>query len=253
MSNANAGSRGQEKIRKWTKGVSIFNLDFIIVPIIEKNHWSLAIICFPWPEHVGIAAVDSAMNPPGFKNNGDTEKPCILIFDSLATDQTHIINMLRDYLNCEYEAKNAGEPKHPFTEQNMPGYHVAVPQQTNSFDCSIYLLCYAEKFFKDAIDPPYDLSNWFDTIVATRKREEISNLIKVLMRRYSISVTLPSITLPTINGKLKNDIDSTYPSEKSKQTAGPKTNASKKEMETVVPKSDASKKSKGLSVKTSKR
>lgn len=35
-------------VRNWAKGVDLFSKDFIVVPIhINKNHWMLAIICFP--------------------------------------------------------------------------------------------------------------------------------------------------------------------------------------------------------------
>lgn len=46
------------------------------------------------------------------------------------------------------------------------------------------------------------LSNWFDSIVVTRKREDISNLLKKLVGKYSPeNLPLPDIPLPTLNGK----------------------------------------------------
>jgi len=36
-----------EGVQRWTKGVDIFSKDFILVPINDAMHWSLAIICFP--------------------------------------------------------------------------------------------------------------------------------------------------------------------------------------------------------------
>lgn len=35
------------RVKTWTKGINIFEKDFIIVPINENEHWFLAIICFP--------------------------------------------------------------------------------------------------------------------------------------------------------------------------------------------------------------
>lgn len=34
-------------VKRWTKNVDIFAKDFVIIPINEKEHWFLAIICFP--------------------------------------------------------------------------------------------------------------------------------------------------------------------------------------------------------------
>lgn len=46
------------------------------------------------------------------------------------------------------------------------------------------------------------LSNWFDVIVVTRKREDISNLLKKLVQRDNPEILpLPDIPLPTLNGK----------------------------------------------------
>lgn len=51
--------------------------------------------------------------------------------------------------------------------------------------------------------PIKQLANWFDEIVVTRKREEISNLLKTLMHKYNPDShhALPDITFPTLNGK----------------------------------------------------
>lgn len=40
-------SKAYEAVARWTKGVNIFEKDFIIVPINDTLHWSLAIICYP--------------------------------------------------------------------------------------------------------------------------------------------------------------------------------------------------------------
>lgn len=44
--------------------------------------------------------------------------------------------------------------------------------------------------------------NWFDTLVVTKKREDIVNLIKRLMDAQKKNIVLPEIQLPTENGKL---------------------------------------------------
>ena len=39
--------RGYEQVRKWTRKVDIFQKDFLIIPINDRNHWSVAIIVNP--------------------------------------------------------------------------------------------------------------------------------------------------------------------------------------------------------------
>ncbi|VVC99428.1 unnamed protein product [Leptidea sinapis] len=95
-----------------------------------------------------------------------------------------------------------------FNKDNIKGSCPKIPQQNNFTDCGLYLLQYVEQFFKSPITdytlPIKQLSNWFDEIVVTRKREEISNLLKLLMHKYNPDshLALPDIAFPTLNGKL---------------------------------------------------
>ncbi|EDW33713.1 GL13235 [Drosophila persimilis] len=90
----------------------------------------------------------------------------------------------------------------------MPGHCVKVPQQNNFTDCSLYLLQYVEQFFAEPIRdyrlPIKQLTNWFDFITVTKKREDISNLIQKLMDETNIQqrLILPVIEFPTLNGQL---------------------------------------------------
>ncbi|GAB0091683.1 hypothetical protein DMENIID0001_065400 [Sergentomyia squamirostris] len=137
------------------------------------------------------------------------KQPCILIFDSLAGGyRSRVVATLRDYLTCEYKAKILETSTHSFNKDNMPGHNVKVPQQNNFTDCGLYLLQYVEEFFSTPIRdyrlPIKHLVNWFSTIVVTRKREDISNLLIELVKeqhpdRLSL---LPEITFPTQDGKL---------------------------------------------------
>jgi Ulp1 family protease len=36
-----------ERVRKWTKTLDVFDMDYVLVPIHDHAHWSLAIICQP--------------------------------------------------------------------------------------------------------------------------------------------------------------------------------------------------------------
>jgi len=38
---------GFTRVKRWTKKVDIFAKEFLLVPICENNHWTLAIICYP--------------------------------------------------------------------------------------------------------------------------------------------------------------------------------------------------------------
>ncbi|XP_066597164.1 uncharacterized protein [Prorops nasuta] len=138
----------------------------------------------------------------------DIKVPCILIFDSLAgASRSRVVATLRDYLTCEHIAK-VGEEK-IFAKETIKGACPKVPQQSNFTDCGLYVLQYVESFFKNPIKdytlPIKSLKNWFEEIVVTRKREELSQLLIKLMnatKGYK-AFSLPTVNFPTQDGKLK--------------------------------------------------
>lgn len=139
----------------------------------------------------------------------DTVKvPCILIFDSLAgASRSRVVATLRDYLTCEHIAKMGIEKT--FSKDTIKGASPKVPQQSNFTDCGLYVLQYVESFFKNPIKdytlPIKTLKHWFEEIVVTRKREEISKLLIKLMsiQKNVKSVNLPAVNFPTQDGQLK--------------------------------------------------
>ena len=89
----------------------------------------------------------------------------------------------------------------------MLGCLVKVPQQQNFTDCGLFLLQYVEQFFKDPLKdfriPIKTLSKWFHQDLVTRKREDVANLIKTLMKREGFAeVDIPDIEFPTKDGKI---------------------------------------------------
>jgi len=70
------------------------------------------------------------------------------------------------------------------------------------------LFSFSQDPIKDYTLPIKILETWFEEIVITKKREELSNLIIKLMNntKEKKPINLPTITLPTQNGKLKRDV-----------------------------------------------
>ncbi|KYQ54350.1 Sentrin-specific protease 7 [Trachymyrmex zeteki] len=223
------------RVQRWTRDVNIFEKDFVIVPINKYEHWFLVIICFPGlvgkvSKHTKTSKSDSFVSY--FNMGEDSSKsvqknkkikteqkeikiPCILIFDSLGgTKYPSVITTLRDYLSCEYVVKFG--VKKTFSKDTIKAAYPKVPKQSNCTDCGLYLLQYVESFFKDPIKdytlPIKTLEVWFEEIVITRKREELSNLIIKLMNNIkgNKTINLPTIKFPTQNSKLKPEIRCNY-------------------------------------------
>ncbi|XP_011686013.1 PREDICTED: ubiquitin-like-specific protease 2 isoform X2 [Wasmannia auropunctata] len=227
------------RVQKWTKNVNIFEKDFIIIPINEYSHWFLAIICFPGlvgtvpkaetSENDNLKTVRADKETKESNARADepvesktqinvkfeeqkevVKNPCILIFDSLGgTSRSRVLAALRDYLNCEHVAKLGVEKT--FSKGTIKGAYPKVPQQSNLTDCGLYVLQYVESFFKDPVKdytlPIKTLTTWFEEIVVTKKREELSNLLIELMNKGDKTISLPTINFPTRDSKLKSKVE----------------------------------------------
>ncbi|KAG0560018.1 hypothetical protein KC19_10G147600 [Ceratodon purpureus] len=137
------GGADFSKLRKWTKGTNVFEKDYLIVPIHDKLHWSLAIICFPGSEKGGIS------------------ERCIIHLDSMTHghDSQRVFRLLRSYLVAEWKhSVQAGENQADECIQtvqclkadSIPTKKVPVPLQDNESDCGLFLLHYIRKFVENA-------------------------------------------------------------------------------------------------------
>jgi len=137
---------------------------------------------------------------PKKKEREPIKQPCILIFDSLAgASRSRVVATLRDYLRVEYEAKH-GETR-DFSGDVLKGTNVRCPQQTNYFDCGLYVLQYVEAFFKWPITdfhiPIMQVQDWFQAEIVTRKRYDIQQLLHHLMEEQRIDIE--ALGLPLLN------------------------------------------------------
>ncbi|KAL0080216.1 hypothetical protein J3Q64DRAFT_1738036 [Phycomyces blakesleeanus] len=117
-------------LKKWGSKVDLFKKKHIVIPVNERNHWILMI----------AVNVDQCVFPSKAKRS-----PHIYVLNSLGVCKNNFPNLLIEYL--KYEARI----KHGVKEQNFvcPTYsNPPVLRQTNNFDCGIYMIHFAQVFFK---------------------------------------------------------------------------------------------------------
>lgn len=154
---------GYRQVAKWTRKVDIFKKDFIIIPVNDSLHWSLIVVCYPssyaahakvWCEHIKTQNTHS----PNLKKSLEavnlsskaTSYPFLLMMDSLAAhDVRETCDCVRAWLACEFAERHPDspgkEPEDTLTNSHLlPHFNVQVPRQTNSFDCGVFVICYAE-------------------------------------------------------------------------------------------------------------
>ncbi|XP_042454510.1 ubiquitin-like-specific protease 1D isoform X1 [Zingiber officinale] len=131
-----------EKLRRWWKGVDIFQKSYIFIPVHRDMHWSLVIICIPAKE--------------------DESGPIVLHLDSLGIHNSYLIFEVIErcrYLKEEwsYMIQNSPPQDPPFSDKIWKNFSrrvdrkvITVPQQKNEYDCGLFVLYFMEKFIEDA-------------------------------------------------------------------------------------------------------
>lgn len=184
------------KLRRWFKGVNIFEKAYIFLPIHACQHWSLAIISIPARE--------------------DEDGPIILHLDSLGlhTSRT-IFENIRSYLKAEWEHLNQADVpvQVPIAgkiwkdlPRNIQEKKIQVPQQENDYDCGLFVLFFMERFIEVA-PPRLRKTNldrfgrkWFQPAEASHLRDSIRILLEKHFKEAekSIQDTMDNGSLPVV-------------------------------------------------------
>ncbi|XP_016477463.1 ubiquitin-like-specific protease 1D isoform X2 [Nicotiana tabacum] len=161
------------KLRRWWKGVNIFEKAYIFLPIHEDLHWSLVIICIPDKE--------------------DKLGPSLLHLDSLGLHcSKSLFGTIRKFLEQEWKFLRQGEVSTlPFSDkiwENLPRRIdenvIPVPQQRNEYDCGLFVLFFMERFMEEVHgrlkkkDFVMFGRRWFKPEEASRLRMKIHNILK---------------------------------------------------------------------------
>ncbi|KAK9455364.1 hypothetical protein V1511DRAFT_500245 [Dipodascopsis uninucleata] len=150
-----------ENVKKWTSKVDIFEKKYIIMPIHERAHWYVAIICNLCNIDKSKESIVSDQKPTTIDDDGNLslsplrrssfrrdaltpEDPIIFVFDSLKLKHNTIFRPLRDYLVAEAMDKR-GYSLEGSQIKSKYGY---APTQPNYCDCGVYVAHYVETFLE---------------------------------------------------------------------------------------------------------
>ncbi|XP_024420161.1 sentrin-specific protease 2 isoform X1 [Desmodus rotundus] len=115
-------SGGYQAVKRWTKGVNLFEQELILVPIHRKVHWSLVVI--------------------------DLRKKCLKYLDSMGQKGSRICEILLQYLQDESKTKrNIDLNLSEWTDYSMKPHEI--PQQLNGSDCGMFTCKYADYMSRD--------------------------------------------------------------------------------------------------------
>ena len=161
----------------WTKNVDIFGMDFLYIPIHDRLHWSLAVVC----------------HPSQLLNATETSSPqCLLLhLDSGKHFRLHlsatIFGRIRKYLLWRM-TDGSSTPQPPPLPKKLQGMSPPVPVQNNTTDCGVYMLEILERLCKNPVRinqafvqakgraPPFS-KDWFGSKEVDDKRTFLHRLI----------------------------------------------------------------------------
>lgn len=125
---------------------------FVFVPIVERLHWSLAVVCNLdcWEEYDAWEAEEDAMSAGSGGGGGDwslsspPRLPCVLFMDSLKMhDPNKVALNLNAWLKHEWRTKKAASSSSSFPPVDL--FKLDVPRQDNPFDCGLFMLQNAQE------------------------------------------------------------------------------------------------------------
>ncbi|KAG2605585.1 ubiquitin-like-specific protease 1D [Panicum virgatum] len=200
------------KLRRWWKGVDIFEKAYMLLPVHAETHWSLVIICMPTKE--------------------DQAGPIILHLDSLKFHSSRLIfSVVSRFLKEEwnYLKENVSSSESPLREtvwKNFPRKiekkTIEVPQQENDYDCGLFVLYYMQRFIQEAPKrlQKKDLSmfgkRWFRPEEPSQLRDEIRHLLQKCREADPKSFATElfgeaepknDVTVPTTSEHLQETVD----------------------------------------------
>ena len=155
------------RVERWTRNVDIFAKRFLLVPVLDQHHWSLAIVCHPGElakraiarerrEREGLDGIDEV-------DEGEDcpVRPCIIHMDSNRQHSAKKIEkFLRCFLELEWRKRHADEPPFTCLERSLDGppadLLLAMPKiplqgPQMSCDSGVYALRYAQEFLLRAV------------------------------------------------------------------------------------------------------
>jgi len=152
-------------VRKWTRNVDIFTMDFLVIPVIYNLHWSLAIVCSPG------AILEKSMKP----------KCCILGFDSSTEfHDSHFVE-IKAYLDMAWSerAKNSLRLLPFSVDKQCLCISKETPSQANGADSGLFVLHNCEKFFDGERFPGRVPSgkSWYPASDISHKRKQVLQII----------------------------------------------------------------------------
>lgn len=165
---------------RWLRGVKIFDKDFLIMPVCERDHWLLVIVCYPSrAPQIGSHRIADE----------DLFEPAVIVLNSCKGLAPAIKKALSQFLKYQWRQERGTDQTFNISNAKKTGIRIIfpeLPQQKNNYDCGVYILCYFYSFLSDPrgsylkMFRRQNMKSWFadNDIDITRERRKMATVIK---------------------------------------------------------------------------
>lgn len=201
-------ARRSTSASRWIKDVSIFEKDFLILPICERDHWILVIVCYPanYPSRESHILPDKKLY-----------EPAVIILNSFTKCAPGIKKTLSLFLQLRWLTEKHIPRQFPINNSKKSGIRLLfpqLPQQKNNYNCGIYMLNFFYCFLKNPrssylrIFRNQSLIDWFseNSIDISRGRLIMTDIVKKHIQSWT--ETKASRESVTCNEITEEQIDS---------------------------------------------
>ena len=165
---------------RWLKNVDIFEKDFLIIPVCEKDHWVLVIVCY----------LDK---PPQRETNllqdKDLYAPTVIVLNSCRGLAPPVKKSLSQFLTKQWLQERGSQRRFTIHSAKKSGLRLIfpdLPQQKNSYDCGVYILGYFYCFLKNprqsyiSMFRGKSMRNWFiyNNLDISRERRKMLTFVR---------------------------------------------------------------------------
>lgn len=128
---------------RWLKGTTLFDKDFLILPVCEKDHWILIIICYPYnkPTRRSYKIPDEKLY-----------EPAVIVMNSFHNCAPSVKKILGQFLKFSWLNEKGTTRQFTINNAKPNGIRLLfpkLPQQRNAYNCGVFILNYFLCFLKD--------------------------------------------------------------------------------------------------------
>lgn len=166
---------------RWLKNVKLFRNNFLIMPVCDRDHWLLVIICYPARDPSKKSSLNNIRDE-------ELHEPAVIVLNSSYGYSPGIKKVLSKFLEYQWMAEYNTNKQFNLKGNEENGIRLIfpkLPQQRNNYNCGVFMLNYFYCFLKSPRQAYVkmfrgrDMTRWFEAndIDIHRERKRMQDIV----------------------------------------------------------------------------